>query len=97
MSKETARDFPRDDSNQKTTIASDGLRYVSRANGSPFDGGAGTQSCFLCGKHRARSSLKSRKLIGRSRLVCAEPCTHPDGGGTTVERVPAEGRAGATR
>jgi hypothetical protein len=89
MPKEPARDFPRDDSNQKTTIAVDGLRYVSRANGSPFDAGAGTQSCFLCGKHRARSSLKSRKLIGRNRLVCAEPCTKAATAGTKSAQVPA--------
>lgn len=74
MSKEPARDFPRDDAPLKTTVAACGLRFVSRANGSPFQGSGAMYSCFLCGKHRARPSLTSRKLIGRSRLVCAEPC-----------------------
>ncbi|MDP4301053.1 hypothetical protein [Leptothrix discophora] len=62
----------------KTAIDSDGLRYLSKTPGSPF-GSAGTHSaatmsCFLCGKHRARSQLKTRKLLGKSQLVCAPTC-----------------------
>jgi hypothetical protein len=68
MSKETV----------KTTIDADGLRYRSKAPGSPF-GSAGTyssatMSCFLCGKHRARSQLKTKKLLGRSQVVCSPSC-----------------------
>jgi hypothetical protein len=36
--------------------------------------GAATMSCFLCGKHRARSALKSRKLLGKTQFVCAPNC-----------------------
>ena len=62
----------------KTTIDSDGLRYRSKPAGSPF-GSAGafttaTMSCFLCGKHRPRASLKGRKLLGRTQFVCAPSC-----------------------
>lgn len=62
----------------KTSIDSDGLRYRSKPAGSPF-GSAGafttaTMSCFLCGKHRPRASLKGKKLLGRTQFVCAPSC-----------------------
>ena len=31
-------------------------------------------SCFLCGKHRPRASLKGKKLLGRTQFVCAPSC-----------------------
>ena len=31
-------------------------------------------SCFLCGTHRLRSSLTTRKFIGKSQAVCAPSC-----------------------
>jgi hypothetical protein len=62
----------------KTTIDPDGLRYRSKTAGSPFASGgifsAATMSCFLCGTHRARTALKSRKLLGRSQFVCSPSC-----------------------
>lgn len=62
----------------KTRIEADGLRYRSKAPGSPFSAvgsfGAATMSCFLCGKHRPRSLLMSRKLLGRSQTVCSPSC-----------------------
>lgn len=62
----------------KTTVAADGLRYRSKAPGSQFAAagafGAATMSCFLCGKHRARSLLKSRKILGKSQAVCSPSC-----------------------
>lgn len=62
----------------KTTIDADGLRYRSKTPGSPFVSAgafsAATMSCFLCGKHRPRSMLKSRKLIGKVQFVCAPNC-----------------------
>jgi len=62
----------------KTTVQADGLRYRNKAAGSPFgvgaSFGAGTMSCFLCGKHRERSLLKSRKLLGKTHFVCAPNC-----------------------
>ena len=67
----------------KTTIDSEGLRYRSKAPGSPFvaagNFSAATMSCFLCGKHRPRASLKSRKLLGKTQFVCAPSCGAPSG------------------
>jgi len=65
----------------KTTIDADGLRYRSKQSGSPFAASgvfsAATMSCFLCGKHRPRAALKSRKLAGRTQFVCAPNCAEP--------------------
>ena len=66
----------------KTTIEADGLRYRSKAPGSPFAAtssfGAATMSCFLCGKHRPRAMLKSKKLLGKSQPVCSPSCKELD-------------------
>lgn len=66
------------DEDLKTTIDPDGLRYRSKTPGSPFaPTGAfapSTMSCFLCGKHRPRQWLKTRKLLGKSQCVCAPSC-----------------------
>jgi hypothetical protein len=74
----------------KTSIDPDGLRYRSKTPGSPFTAagafGAATMSCFLCGKHRPRSHLKSRRLLGKAQFVCAPSCKEAEalanGGGT---------------
>lgn len=62
----------------KTSIDADGLRYRSKTPGSPFTAagafGAATMSCFLCGKHRPRSALKSRRLLGKAQFVCSPSC-----------------------
>ncbi|OYT90686.1 MAG: hypothetical protein CFE43_17035 [Burkholderiales bacterium PBB3] len=62
----------------KTKIVDDGLRYKSKVSGSPFAtapyAGAATMSCFLCGKHRPRTELKNRNLMGKSQAVCAPKC-----------------------
>ncbi|MEN9372920.1 MAG: hypothetical protein RIR79_472 [Pseudomonadota bacterium] len=31
-------------------------------------------SCFLCGKHRARSLMTTKKVLGKSQAVCAPSC-----------------------
>ena len=66
----------------KTTVVADGLRYRSKVAGSPFTAagsfGAATMSCFLCGKHRPRSMLKSRKLLGKAQAVCSPSCKELD-------------------
>ncbi len=31
-------------------------------------------SCFLCGKHRARSLMGTRKVLGKSQAVCSPSC-----------------------
>ncbi|WP_296670553.1 hypothetical protein [Rhodoferax sp.] len=52
--------------------------YHSKVSGSPFNValsfGVATMSCFLCGKHRVRSSMATRKFIGKSQAVCAPSC-----------------------
>ncbi len=62
----------------KTKILDDGLRYKSKAGGSPFKEdkhfAQATMSCFLCGVHRPRALLTSRKFIGKVHLVCAPSC-----------------------
>ena len=62
----------------KTAMLADGLRYKSKASGSPFAAaasfGGATMSCFLCGKHRPRSLLKSRRLLGKAQFVCSPTC-----------------------
>jgi len=68
----------------KTSIDADGLRYRSKTPGSPFTAagafGAATMSCFLCGKHRPRSALKSRRLLGKAQFVCAPSCKEAEAG-----------------
>ena len=62
----------------KTAVLADGLRYKSKVSGSPFAAttsfGAATMSCFMCGKHRARSLMGTRKVLGKSQAVCAPSC-----------------------
>ncbi len=62
----------------KTAVLADGLRYKSKVSGSPFAAttsfGAATMSCFMCGKHRARSMMGTRKVLGKSQAVCAPSC-----------------------
>jgi hypothetical protein len=66
----------------KTSIDAGGLRYRSKVAGSPFSAtgafGAATMSCFLCGKHRPRAQLKSRKLLGKAQAVCSPSCRELD-------------------
>ena len=66
----------------KTTVLADGLRYKSKISGSPFAAttsfGAATMSCFMCGKHRARSLMGTRKVLGKSQAVCAPSCKELD-------------------
>ncbi len=68
----------------KTTVLPDGLRYKTKIGGSPFKVGpnfaSATMSCFLCGKHRSRAEMMSRKLLGRSQAVCAPSCKVMDEG-----------------
>ena len=66
----------------KTAMLADGLRYKSKASGSPFAAaasfGGATMSCFLCGKHRTRSLMGTRKVLGKSQAVCAPSCQAMD-------------------
>jgi len=69
----------------KTKIQADGLRYKVKEGGSPFasagDFQAGTMSCFLCGKHRPRNTLKTRRLLGKAQHVCAPSCKEAEAAG----------------
>lgn len=62
----------------RTAVLPNGLRYKSKVSGSPFSAaesfGAATMSCFLCGKHRPRSAMTTRKVAGKSQPVCAPSC-----------------------
>jgi hypothetical protein len=62
----------------KTVTLEDGLRYKSKASGSPFlsppFSNKTTMSCFLCGKHRPRTDLMSKRLLGKSHVVCSPKC-----------------------
>ena len=66
----------------KTAVQPDGLRYRSKVGGSPCASAsafaASSMSCFLCGKHRSRDSLKSRKLLGKTQFVCDPSCKELD-------------------
>ena len=66
----------------KTAMLADGLRYKSKASGSPFAAaasfGGATMSCFLCGKHRTHSLMGTRKVLGKSQAVCAPSCQAMD-------------------
>ena len=66
----------------KTTVLADGLRYKTKVNGSPFKVGAtfagATMSCLLCGKHRPRSLMTTRKMLGRAQVVCSPSCKAMD-------------------
>ncbi len=62
----------------KTTILDDGLRYKSKAPGSPFVASTSmathTMSCLLCGRHRSRELLFRKLLFGRMQQVCRPNC-----------------------
>lgn len=66
----------------KTAVMPDGLRYKSKPSGSPFKAGSSlgsaTMSCFLCGKHRTRSMMKTRNVLGKAQAVCAPDCKTMD-------------------
>jgi hypothetical protein len=59
----------------KTELSADGLRYVSKTGGSDFPGSFGaTMSCFRCGRHMARSRLRSFLLAGTRQFCCMGGC-----------------------
>lgn len=71
--------MPARESDTKTTISGDGLRYTARVPGSQFGpvalGGRLTMmSCFKCGRHKPMSALVSKRILGRNEKVCAQSC-----------------------
>jgi hypothetical protein len=57
-----------------TRVSPDGLRYTSKAGGSPFFGRGNTRSCFKCGRHRSPDQLRSVRLLGAPQMVCKPSC-----------------------
>jgi hypothetical protein len=71
--------MPARESDTKTTISGDGLRYTARVPGSQFGpvalGGRLTMmSCFKCGRHKPMSALATKRILGRNEKVCAQGC-----------------------
>ncbi len=81
-------------SETKTAVLPDGLRYKSKVSGSPFVAttsfGSATMSCFMCGKHRPRSMMGTRKVLGKAQAVCAPSCKALDAtlNGTAAPATP---------
>lgn len=82
-----------------TEVARDGLRYVSKVNGTPFCSGTTSgmaKSCIFCGKHRMPTHLTRRRVSGRLFEFCFDGCEktppsfrHPSQTTVTAEKVPA--------
>jgi hypothetical protein len=59
----------------KTRISQDGLRYVSKAQGTEFPTALGfTMSCFRCGRHRPRTRMESFSVAGTRQWRCKGGC-----------------------
>ena len=78
----TLKASPMSRAEAKTAVLPDGLRYKSKVSGSPFAAaasfGGATMSCFMCGKHRARSLMGTKKVLGKAQAVCAPSCKELD-------------------
>jgi hypothetical protein len=59
---------------QETKIAKDGLRYIVKEGGSPYqDSSCGmTMSCYKCGLHKSRSSGSFKNLLGQRMFKCGD-------------------------
>lgn len=58
-----------------TEVDATGLRYKSKANGSPFGmSGAtsGTMSCYKCGHHKPRSLGAFKKFADSRMFICGD-------------------------
>jgi hypothetical protein len=58
-----------------TEIKSDGLRYSSKKNGSPFEGTGRTgemMSCIKCSKHKPRSTGSFKRLLNTNQFFCGD-------------------------
>lgn len=72
------KEFTMASADVKTTVSEGGLRYKSKTPGSPFKASSSfsgaTMSCFLCGKHRPRSLMQTKRVLGKAQPVCAPSC-----------------------
>jgi hypothetical protein len=67
-------------SDDKSRIRGDGLRYLSKAGGTPYAGpAAGTMSCLLCGRHMPRSLLEVFTAAGTRQMRCRGGCAKQEG------------------
>ena len=59
-----------------TQLSQDGLRYVKKTPGSVITTprAESMMSCFKCGKFALRSTMASRRFLGKNHLVCAPKC-----------------------
>jgi hypothetical protein len=59
-----------------TLLSQDGLRYVKKAPGSIIatPRPESMMSCFKCGKFVFRTSMASKRFLGKNHLVCAPKC-----------------------
>jgi hypothetical protein len=58
---------------QTTQISETGLRYVSKENGSPFQGmgtPGETISCIQCGKHKPRTRGSLKRYLNSLLFFC---------------------------
>ena len=55
-------------------LSANGLRYDAKPPGSPFLGTGNTRSCFICGTHRQHAQLRSKRVLGRTEMVCSPSC-----------------------
>ena len=59
--------------NPSSKIQPDGLRYKSKAAGTPFHENrvaASTMSCLLCGQHRPRTEGAFKLMFNARQFVC---------------------------
>jgi hypothetical protein len=59
-----------------TLLTRDGLRYVKKAPGSIITTprSEAMVSCVKCGKFALRSTMTTKRFLGKNRLVCAPKC-----------------------
>lgn len=58
-----------------TEIDATGLRYKSKANGSPYGAPStpsGTMSCMKCGIHKPRALGSFKRLLNQSMFFCGD-------------------------
>ncbi|MBB3181013.1 hypothetical protein [Variovorax sp. Sphag1AA] len=57
-------------------LSQDGLRYVKKSQGSIITTprAESMMSCFKCGKFALRTSMTSKRFLGKNHLVCAPKC-----------------------
>jgi len=52
-----------------------GLRYKTKAGGSPFGttgASGGSMSCYKCGQHKPRALGSFRRLVDKNMFVCGD-------------------------